>query len=51
VGVDDDADCVEHVWRLAGVTLADDGGHSDYVCERCPAVLVVPPDGVHPATT
>lgn len=40
---DDDADCVEHVWVMAGATFAADGTHLDYVCARCPAVMVQTP--------
>jgi hypothetical protein len=43
VGQDDDADCIEHIWVLRGVTLAADGATADYECERCPAVMVTPP--------
>lgn len=50
MGQDDDADCSGHVWRLDGVTFADDGSHTTYRCERCPALLPVPPGGVHPET-
>lgn len=41
--------CVEHVWRLDGVTFGE-GTHSEYLCVRCPAFLLVPPGGEHPAT-
>lgn len=44
MGRDDDADCVEHVWELRGVTFADDGATEDYACARCPAVMVAKPD-------
>jgi hypothetical protein len=50
VGADDanqgngPGECVEHVWAMTGMTLAGDGTHVDYSCERCPAVLVVGPD-------
>ena len=50
MGADDDADCVEHVWRLTEVTLATDGSHTAYVCVRCAATTVVPPGGIHPQT-
>lgn len=39
---DDDADCVEHVWQLAGVALIPGQGATDYVCTRCAATLYVP---------
>lgn len=41
--MDDDADCVEHAWRLVGVTTDDAGAHQDFECTRCPAVLVTTP--------
>ena len=48
---DDDEDCGEHVWRLRGLTLSrEEGSHLEYECERCDAVLLVPPGGVQPAT-
>lgn len=50
MGADDDAGCVEHVWRLVGVTVGDGGAVTEYVCTRCEAPLLVPPGGVHPAT-
>ena len=43
MGADDDLDCMEHVWRLVGVTFGDDGATQDYVCERCSAVSVRQP--------
>lgn len=49
LGQDDDEDCVEHVWRLRGVMFEDDGSHTVYRCIRCPALLPVPPGGMHPA--
>lgn len=48
LGADDDADCVEHLWQMQGVTLADDGAHTDYECLRCGASLVIAPGGVFP---
>lgn len=38
---DDDADCVEHVWRLVGLVLGD-GVQAEYECARpaCDAVMV-----------
>lgn len=42
--------CPEHVWRLAGVTLADDV-LADYECQRCGAVSVAGGDdlrGIRP---
>jgi hypothetical protein len=41
--MDDDADCVEHVWELQGVTFGSDGATEDYACTRCPAVEVTQP--------
>lgn len=41
--------CVEHLWRLDGVTFAE-GSFTEYVCVRCGADLLVPPGGVHPQT-
>ena len=35
--------CVEHVWRLVGMTLDLDGTLMDYLCERCPAAMMVGP--------
>jgi hypothetical protein len=43
VAADDDADCVEHVWVIRGMTLAGDGTHTDYECARCGAVMVETP--------
>ena len=37
-------ECVEHVWRIDGLTLAVDGAHIDSVCTRCDAVMLVGPD-------
>ena len=31
-------ECVEHAWKLAGVTIAMDGAHEDYTCLRCGGV-------------
>lgn len=50
VGQDDDADCVEHLWRFAAVDVRPDGSWSEYRCERCDGVLLVEPGGVHPET-
>jgi hypothetical protein len=50
MGADDDADCVEHVWKLGGATLAGDGAHTDYECVRCGALLAVGPGETHPQT-
>lgn len=44
MGVDDDRDCVEHVWVMKGATFALDGAHLDYECRRCGALLVEGPD-------
>ena len=35
----DQDECPEHVWRVAGVTLAEDV-LADYECQRCGAVTV-----------
>lgn len=41
----DDDVCPEHVWQLAGVTLAGDV-LADYECQRCGAVSVAGGDGL-----
>ncbi|EFQ82712.1 hypothetical protein HMPREF0063_11921 [Aeromicrobium marinum DSM 15272] len=33
-------ECLEHAWKLAGVTIAMDGAHEDYKCLRCDAVTM-----------
>lgn len=45
VGMDDDADCVEHVWRLRGVDLTADGSFKEYECAQpgCDAVVLTQP--------
>lgn len=43
MGVDDDQDCPEHVWVMAGMTCDLDGTHIDYACSRCGAVMVEGP--------
>jgi hypothetical protein len=50
MGQDDDADCVEHVWRLTEAQFDHGGSHLAYECERCGAALLVPPGGMHPET-
>lgn len=50
MGVDDDQDCVEHLWRLDDVAFEADGSWSTYVCERCTSFLAVGPGGSHPET-
>ena len=40
MGMDDDGDCVEHRWVLRGVSMTTQGSQVDYVCARCPAVMV-----------
>lgn len=51
MGRDDDSDCPEHVWRFAGAQLGPGAvTTTEYVCERCPAVLLVGPGGTHPPT-
>jgi hypothetical protein len=35
-----EGECVEHAWKLQGVTIALDGAHEDYACSRCPAVTM-----------
>lgn len=48
--MDDDAGC-EHVWRLAGAQLGVGVvTTTEYCCELCPALLLVGPGDVHPAT-
>lgn len=42
--------CPGHMWLMQGATLGRDGAHSDYGCELCGALLVVPPGGVFPPT-
>ncbi|MDN5931402.1 MAG: hypothetical protein L0I24_10125 [Pseudonocardia sp.] len=37
-------ECVEHVWRVTGMTLTAAGAHVDHECERCEALLVVGPE-------
>ncbi len=37
---DGDGECVEHVWKLQGVTFGMDGAHEDFACQRCPAVTM-----------
>jgi len=41
--MDDAADCVEHVWRLTGVTFAKGGAFEEYVCTRCDAEVLTQP--------
>ena len=43
VSADDDADCVEHVWRLVGVDISMGGSLEEYECRRCHAVMVYKP--------
>lgn len=33
-------ECLEHAWKLSGVTLDMDGAHEDYHCLRCDAVTM-----------
>lgn len=40
--MDDDADCVEHVWDLAEVDLSLDGAEMASRCVRCGAVSYEP---------
>lgn len=35
-----EGECIEHAWKLRGVTIAMDGAHEDYECVRCPAVTM-----------
>lgn len=48
---DDDADCVEHVWKLVGLALGD-GVHAEYECIRpgCEATLLRAPGQPFPGT-
>lgn len=39
-------ECVEHVWVMTGMTVAADGTHMAYECDRCEAALVVGPDEI-----
>ena len=36
--MDDDADCVEHVWAIAGIRLSLGEAATDQRCTRCGAV-------------
>jgi hypothetical protein len=37
------------MWRLVGAVLDEESGAvTEYRCELCDAVLLVPPGGVHP---
>lgn len=39
------------MWRLVGATVnPDTGAVTEYVCELCEGLLVVPPGGTHPET-
>jgi len=40
MGLDDDADCVEHRWVLRGASMTPSGAQVDYRCGRCGAVMV-----------
>lgn len=40
MGLDDDSDCVEHVWKLTGISLDQGPTVEDLVCLRCRAVSV-----------
>ncbi|GAB2762497.1 hypothetical protein [Nocardioides pakistanensis] len=42
MGMDDDADCVEHVWGLAELHLTLRGAEMVSTCERCGAVSYEP---------
>ncbi|MCZ4497909.1 MAG: hypothetical protein JWQ74_462 [Marmoricola sp.] len=43
MGLDDDEDCVEHVWALTELDLSvERGAQQAKHCVRCPAVLFVP---------
>lgn len=42
-------DCVEHVWRLDGVTMAE-GSFSEYTCVRCGAEVLIGPGQAPPQT-
>lgn len=50
MGQDDDADCVEHLWRFVGFDPRAEGSWSEYRCERCEAALLIEPGGIHPET-
>ncbi|MCL8026322.1 hypothetical protein [Nocardioides bruguierae] len=42
MGLDDDADCVEHVWELSELRPTLRGMERVKVCGRCDAVAVQP---------
>lgn len=44
MGMDDDRDCVEHVWRVVGLVLEEDGAMVEHECGRCGASMLVSPD-------
>lgn len=51
MGLDDTADgCAEgeHMWRLTSVAIHVGGSTSEYCCDRCQGVLLVPPGATHP---
>lgn len=51
MGLDDDADADLHMWRLETVVLAPgEQSGSEYRCELCGTLLVVPAGGVPPGT-
>ena len=50
MGMDDDGDCVEHLWRLAGATFGSSGSDTEYECVRCHTLLAVGPGQLHPQT-
>lgn len=35
-----EGECLEHAWKLRGVTIALDGAHEDYECLRCGALTM-----------
>lgn len=42
VGLDDDAECVDHVWQLEELHLTLDGAAMASTCARCGAVSYEP---------
>jgi hypothetical protein len=40
MGLDDDASCVEHIWRFTEALADDFGLQMEYECSRCGALSV-----------
>lgn len=47
MSLDDDADCVEHVWGLAELVLSLKGAETVSTCVRCGAVSYAPSDAAN----